>query len=162
MFTKGCLLLTAPCVEWYLPADSAEWPQFCHLGSAVDGPDPAAGLAAGHSCWVALVAGHAVGLAWDWVEVAHGVPALRDPNSLVSNLQFLSAEGEPMGELGATVCLSRLVHRLAWQAPVRMLLQARRPRRGPRADAIESQPCLTVVKRPAATQSQTRTRVQPE
>lgn len=48
---------------------------------------------------------------------------LSDPNSIITNLQFVDEQRNPVVGLSKAVVVNRLVHALAWQAPICALLQ---------------------------------------
>jgi hypothetical protein len=98
--------------------------------------DPDAdGRLVGDTLWAARLDGDRVaGLAWEWVLVRPGVPAIRDVNGLVSNLLLLAQDGTLLSELQATVGLNVIVHRCRWQATLRKVVaQTQASRAGRRA-----------------------------
>ncbi len=113
-------------LEWYLPPQVETLPSFKHMGTQLRDDGGLAGLRAGDTVWMAQDEQRPVGLAWEWVEVKPGVVMLADPNSIITNLQFVDDHQLPVYGLAKTVAVNRLVHALAWQLPVCDLLQQRR------------------------------------
>jgi hypothetical protein len=72
----------------------------------------------GQTLWAARSDGHEAGLAWDWVQLRHGLVTLADPLSVVSNLRLLGGRGQVLTALEATRVLNEIVHRLPWQPEV--------------------------------------------
>lgn len=90
--------------------------EFHHLSTRVD--VAARGLrcrASGQTVWAGTLAGAEAGMAWDWIEVAHGVVAMADPMSVVTNLRILGDEGEVLTAAAAALVLNGIVHGLPWQ-----------------------------------------------
>ena len=63
------------------------------------------------------------GLAWDWVELAHGVVAMADPLAVITNVRLLSPQGTVLTPLEAAPLLNDLVHALPWQTEVQRALE---------------------------------------
>jgi hypothetical protein len=61
-------------------------------------------------------------MAWDWVEIGHGVVAMADPMSVLTNLQLLTSEGVVLPSTAAALHINQFVRRLPWQEEVRRLL----------------------------------------
>jgi hypothetical protein len=99
-------------------------PRFVHVGTRiVRGGDDNCPLS-GQTLWAQpLVDGHA-GLAWDWVELTHGVVAMANPMGVVTNLRLVSHQGEVLTAHQAAVHISRLVHQIPWQDEVWRVLHA--------------------------------------
>ena len=110
-----------PTVEWYLPHSDSGWPVFWHMSSSVSSAYEAS-LKSGETMWITDLEGRRAAVAWNWVEVSRGVVVLTDPNGIVSNIRFTDEYSEPVEHLAATICMTRIAHRLAWQAEVRALL----------------------------------------
>lgn len=72
----------------------------------------------GQVTWACETAQGPVGLTWEWFAVRPRVLALADPMNIVSNLDFVEADGQPVGEGRRVVELNNLIARLAWQAPI--------------------------------------------
>lgn len=62
------------------------------------------------------------GVAWDWISMPAGVVAMADPMALVTNLQFLNAEGRVLAPLESVRQLNEIVHALPWQFEVQRVL----------------------------------------
>ncbi len=99
-----------------------------HFATSCDRYDPVHGFRVGATVWVLREPDTRAAIAWEWAELREGVVALSDPNSLVSNIQFV---GAPMGlEQVDPIRLKRLVlntivHGLPWQSAVLRELNAR-------------------------------------
>jgi hypothetical protein len=63
--------------------------------------------------------------------VRRGIPALADPLSISSNVQFLDADGAPLEPRRQVLHLNMLVHNLPWQEHVSKLARGRRDIRNP-------------------------------
>ena len=109
--------------EWYLPPQAEQLPHFKHVGTQVRDDGSATGLRAGDTVWMSLDEQWQVGLAWEWVEIKPGMVMLADPNSIITNLQFVDEHQKSVYGLAKTVAVNRLVHALAWQSSVCALLQ---------------------------------------
>lgn len=73
----------------------------------------------GDTVWAAHLGEDQIfGLAWEWIEVKPGVPAIRDPNGFVSNVRLLDKNGDELEELQSVVHLNRIVHTTPWQETV--------------------------------------------
>ncbi|HNT37931.1 MAG TPA: hypothetical protein PKO45_02310 [Rubrivivax sp.] len=100
--------------------------EFHHLSTRVD--EDSGGLhcrASGQTIWAGTVAGCEAGMAWDWIEVAHGVLAMADPMSVITNLRFLGSAGEVLTAAEAALVLNGIVHALPWQDEVGRALATR-------------------------------------
>ncbi|MDC8786552.1 hypothetical protein PRZ01_15285 [Paucibacter sp. hw1] len=62
------------------------------------------------------------GVAWDWVSMPAGVVAMVDPMALITNVQFLTAEGEVLAPFESARQLNEIVHTLPWQYEVQRAL----------------------------------------
>lgn len=129
-----------PEVEYYLPKHRSRWPRFRQGGMSYE-LQPEGTTQTGSSVWVGEVAGHAVGLAWDWLETRPGVVALIDPNGIMSNLRFLRDEDHFESPAAACVSATRIVHALPWQDHVRLeLIRVRDAKR--KSNSRVPQPCI--------------------
>ena len=63
-------------------------------------------------------------MAWDWVQIAHGVVAMADPMSLVTNLRLVSNQGEVLTSSESARYLNEFVRLLPWQREVQIALRA--------------------------------------
>ena len=99
-----------------------------HFATSCDPFDPDLGLRVGSTVWVWRDASSRAAIAWEWAELREGVVALSDPNSLVSNIDFI---GSPTGlervdAVGRKrLVLNTIVHGLPWQSAVLRELKAR-------------------------------------
>ncbi len=109
-------------LEWYLPPQSEQLPRFKHVGTQVRDDGSSSGSRAGDTVWVAQDDQWQAGLAWEWIEVKPGIVMLADPNSIITNLQFVDAEHQHVVGLAKTTAINRLVHGLPWQQSVCALL----------------------------------------
>jgi hypothetical protein len=80
---------------------------------------------AGQTLWAAQADDGEAGMAWDWVEVAHGVVAMVDPMSVVTNLRLLGHAGEVLTAHEAALVLNEFVRCLPWQCEVSRALRGR-------------------------------------
>lgn len=114
-----------PEVLWKAPASRSRWPVFHHMGTDIRADSDADGRAIGDTVWAARVnSDQIVGLAWEWIEVKPGAPAIRDPNGFVSNVRFLGPYGADLDELQALVRLNRIAHVTPWQSVVGRAVRA--------------------------------------
>ncbi|ODU08400.1 MAG: hypothetical protein ABS84_13430 [Rubrivivax sp. SCN 71-131] len=100
-------------------ANEAPPAEFHHLSTHVDvGPDSTQGRVSGQTIWAGTVAGCEAGMAWDWIELAHGVLAMADPMSVITNLRFLGDAGEVLTAAQAALVINGIVRALPWQDEV--------------------------------------------
>ncbi len=85
------------------------------LGRSVDPGDPRTGMRRGQILWGGVMEGAMVGMAWDWREVTHGVVALADPMSILSNVSLVDRQAEVLEPPARIVLLNDTVYRLPWQ-----------------------------------------------
>ena len=64
------------------------------------------------------------GLAWDWVEVAHGVVAMADPMGVATNLRLVGSAGQVLAAHEAAMTICRWVRQIPWQDEVWRALRA--------------------------------------
>lgn len=108
-----------PEVLWKVPASRSRWPIFHHMGTDVRADSDEYGRTTGDTLWAARIdENQIVGLAWEWIEVQPGVPAIRDPNGFVSNAKLLGKHGADLEELQSVVRLNRIAHGTRWQRVV--------------------------------------------
>lgn len=122
MVNQPWMVIGSPRVEWYLPDDMDQWPQWHHMSTRVTGFVGETARARGHVVWATQVCARNAVLAWDWVEIKPGVAVLADVNAVLTNLRFTSQEGEDLEELEGVVNANRIIHTLPWQLAVRSLL----------------------------------------
>lgn len=97
--------------------------QFAHSTTRVLVSGDAARPSMGQTLWTgASENGTAAGVAWDWVCLPEGVVAMADPMALVTNLQFVSVEGEVLAPMESVLQLNGIVHTLPWQCEVQKAL----------------------------------------
>lgn len=94
--------------------------RFHHLTTSVTLAD---GAIAGQTLWGGSAADGEAGVAWDWIQIAHGVVAMADPMSVITNLRFVGDEGEVLTAHEAARFLNEIVHALPWQHEVARALQ---------------------------------------
>jgi hypothetical protein len=80
---------------------------------------------AGQTVWAAHAEEGEAGMAWDWVELAHGVVALADPLSVVTNVRLVNADGEVLTALQSARFINEMVRALPWQQEVERALRQR-------------------------------------
>ena len=78
----------------------------------------------GQTLWADANDRQSAGVAWDWVEIQHGVVAMADPLGLVTNLHLLGDDGQRLDDLATSVRLHCLLHELGWQTEVERALQS--------------------------------------
>jgi hypothetical protein len=66
--------------------------------------------------------GRVCGLAWDWISMPAGLVAMLDPMALITNLQFISHEGEVLAPMESVRQLNEIVHMLPWQHEVQRVV----------------------------------------
>jgi hypothetical protein len=119
MAMRSWVLKSWPSVHWQLPDEVSCWPTFQHMGTDVRADVDDIGRRVGETVWAArLDSSRVVGAAWEWVELLPGVPAIRDPNGIVTNGYLLGFDGTVLEETNAIVGLNRLAHSIPWQAIV--------------------------------------------
>jgi hypothetical protein len=119
MVMRSWVLKSWPEVLWQLPADLQHGPVFQHMGTEVRPDLDDAGRAVGETVWAArLPDDRLIGAAWEWVEVLPGVPAIRDPNGIISNLRLVDDAGQDLEELQCIVGMNRIAHATPWQQAV--------------------------------------------
>lgn len=106
-------------------AESSGPVRFEHVSTRVEWPDFIVGPPSGQTIWAMVAQEGQAGMAWDWVQIAHGVVAIADPMSVVTNLRLLSDGGEVLTSQQSALYLNQLVHALPWQAEVQRALSVR-------------------------------------
>lgn len=76
------------------------------------------GYSHGQAVWGSLQADAPVGIAWDWAEVAPDVVVLADPMMIMSNLQLIDDDGQPLTPDERILALNAAIHGLPWQRSV--------------------------------------------
>lgn len=116
------MVAALPVLEWYLPAQRRRWPTLWHATTRVRPEVDAEGRRSGDTVWLGVIQGRTVGVAFEWIELRRGIVALLDPNSITTNLRFLTADDAYEEPLRATITINRLVHGLPWQNAVTEML----------------------------------------
>jgi hypothetical protein len=96
--------------------------RFVHLGTQVTTQGNGVKPAAGQTIWGSKLAQGQAGVAWDWVDLGHGVVAMADPMGFVTNLQIVNDRGDHLPCLQVALHINEIVHELPWQAEVRLAL----------------------------------------
>lgn len=100
--------------------------RFAHMSTQVLDPGDASRPAMGQTVWRRQdELGRTAGLAWDWLSLPSGPVAMMDPMALITNLQFVSGEGEVLAPLESVRQLNEIVHALPWQDEVQRALLSR-------------------------------------
>lgn len=110
-----------PAVPWTVGSKYAL--KFAHVRTTrVDDVNVAAGCAAyGHTLWACVNSAQAIGLGWEWAQLAFPSNCLlvADVLSIASNLRFVDAEMERyVGPRRSVVHLNTLVAAVDWRAEV--------------------------------------------
>ncbi len=97
--------------------------RFVHLGTQITsvgrGPEPCMG----QTIWGSKLGGGDAGVAWEWVDLGHGVVAMADPMGFVTNLHVVNARGDELPSIQVALHINEIVHELPWQAEVQLALQ---------------------------------------
>lgn len=107
-----------------LNAQSAPDLHFVHLGTSVLNAGDTGHPSTGQTLWGNPSSKTVAGVAWDWVELAHGVFAMADPLGLVTNLRLVGPRGEALSNVQVALYLNELVRTLPWQSEVERALQS--------------------------------------
>jgi hypothetical protein len=97
--------------------------QFNHVDTQVFTTDDTDTPLSGQTVWAGPVADGEAGVAWDWVQLSHGVVAMADPMSVISNLRLLGPQGEVLTAWESARHLSQIVYGLPWQGEVQRVLR---------------------------------------
>lgn len=96
---------------------------FAHMSTAVLIPGDDSRPTLGQTLWRREdELGRVCGVAWDWISLPAGLVAMVDPMALITNLQFVSHEGEVLAPLESVRQLNEIVHMLPWQQEVQQAL----------------------------------------
>lgn len=98
---------------------------FQHLGTRITFSGDPVQPPTGQTVWAAHAEDGEAGMAWDWVEVAHGVVAMSDPMSVVTNLRLLGHAGQVLTAQESALFLNEVVRSLPWQHEVSRALHGR-------------------------------------
>lgn len=128
MLIRPWSLYSWSAVTWQVPDDPTVWPAFACAGAYVRDDDAQidASLAHGDTVWTGDIDGQAVGFGWEWVELRRGVVMLRDPNCIITNVNFIVPEYRFSDALVKIVQSNLVAHALPWQAAVQDELRAHR------------------------------------
>ncbi len=96
---------------------------FEHRSTRVFDDDGEPAQRSGQTMWVWGTDDGDIGVAWDWVEGARGVVAMRDPMSVLTNLKLIGDGGEVLTAWQSARHLNEIVFMLPWQREVRRALQ---------------------------------------
>lgn len=80
-------------------------------------------MCSGQTLWGDSEDGPCAGIAWDWIELTHGVVAMADPMAVITNVRLLGRGGEVLTAAEAAPHLNELVHALPWQYEVQREIQ---------------------------------------
>lgn len=109
-----------PPLLWQLGATSRV--RFQHLDTRILFAGGGCEPVAGQTVWAAQGGEGDAGMAWDWIQIGHGVVAIADPMSLVTNLRLVGDEGVVLTAHEAARFLNEFVRALPWQHEVRRAL----------------------------------------
>lgn len=98
---------------------------FHHLDTLVTFAGRGTEPASGQTVWAGQSDAGEAGMAWDWVQIAHGVVAIADPMSVVTNVRLIGSEGDVLTAHAAARFLNEFVRSLPWQSEVQRALGSR-------------------------------------
>jgi hypothetical protein len=110
-----------PPLLWQAGQPMRERFRHLHTGVASGAPLP---WPAGRTVWAASAGSGEAGVAWDWVQLTHGVVAMADPLAVVTNLRLVDDSGEELSPRETACFLAELVRELPWQHEVQRALGA--------------------------------------
>lgn len=104
----------------HVPEELSNWIEFRHVRTWIHTGSAHAEIPflRGETIWFGSHAQQQVCLAWEWNELRSGVFCISVPNTIVSNIKFLDAHGNPEREEAAIISATRLLHGLQWQQVV--------------------------------------------
>lgn len=70
----------------------------------------------GEVLWGSDVAGHGIGIAWEWGEAVEGVVAMVDPLTILTNVKLVTDDGVTVSADELLLRLNGAVNSLRWQA----------------------------------------------
>ncbi len=76
------------------------------------------GLSCGQVLWGTDAANDAIGIAWDWAEVNHGVVAMVDPMTLASNVVLVASDDSRLVSEEQLLEMHWAIHRFDWQTEI--------------------------------------------
>jgi hypothetical protein len=97
--------------------------RFVHLGTQVTSRGLGDAPCMGQTVWGSKLGGAEAGVAWDWVDLGHGVVAMADPMGFITNLQVINERGDQLPSMQVALHINEIVHELPWQAEVRLALE---------------------------------------
>jgi hypothetical protein len=144
----------AQCPPWTLHA----WPPLLwqvgkhiplhlqHRGTQIMNPGETDACTVGQTLWAWHGSDGELGMAWDWVQLSHGLVAMADPMAVVSNLLLVDDGGDMLTPYESARHFNAIVHGLPWQDEVERALN------GP--GLARPLPQVTQVRRAGATRRQ--------
>jgi len=120
--TPAWIVCAWPPVMWQ--ACSTPDLHFVHLGTSVLSHGDQHQPRTGQTLWGNPLEPSVAGVAWDWVQLAHGVYVMADPLGLVTNLRLVGDHGETLTQSQMALYLNEMVRHLPWQQEVNRALQA--------------------------------------
>ena len=100
--------------------------RFHHLDTLVAFAGRGTEPASGQTVWAGRSSDGEAGMAWDWVQIAHGVVAIADPMSVVTNVRLIGSAGDVLTAHAAARFLNEFVRHLPWQSEVQRALGVQR------------------------------------
>lgn len=98
--------------------------RFVHLSTRIVCSGDQAVPITGQTLWAQHLDEGDAGLAWDWVEIGHGVVAMADPMGVATNLRLVGRSGEVLAAHEAAITICRWVRQIPWQDEVWRALRA--------------------------------------
>ncbi|MFT3819823.1 MAG: hypothetical protein QM750_19795 [Rubrivivax sp.] len=119
--TRSWMVRTWPTVSWVPPADddSYGWSQWKHGITRINGEF--GGRQSGESIWIQEGPDGLAGAAWEWVEWGDDMVVLRDPMTLVSNIEITETQWALLPRILSLNVIARAV---PWQAEALKALRA--------------------------------------
>lgn len=96
--------------------------RFVHLGTQITSRGRGDEPCMGQTVWGSKLGGAEAGVAWEWVDLGHGVVAMADPMGFITNLQVVNERGDELPSIQVALHINEIVHELPWQAEVRLAL----------------------------------------
>ena len=101
-----------------------------HLSTQITDPGGPACRSTGQTFWAWQTTEGGLGMAWDWVQLGHGVLALADPMAVITNLRLVGDEGTVLSAQESVMHVNSIVHSLPWQTEVERALDRQGSARG--------------------------------